>query len=114
MKRIAVSLALLLAACVSSEQTFTATGAKGHVINCTPGWTHGIVGNIANAQTSWGTCYEEAGRICGSRGYDIIERVGEGQYSSTAIAGADRNTAQAYGSATTTTNRTMVIKCKGE
>jgi hypothetical protein len=38
-----------------------ADGRKAHVINCTPGWTGGVVGAIAQAQTSWGTCFEKAG-----------------------------------------------------
>lgn len=103
-------LAALLAAasggCVSSQETFTPAGQKGHVINCTPGWTGGIVGAVANAQTSWGQCYQRAGEICGARGYNILQQVGEGQ--------AYAQVGQGGGFASTTNNRMMVIECKGD
>jgi ATPase family protein associated with various cellular activities (AAA) len=28
-------------------------------LNCTPGWTGGIVGAVVQAQISWGACYEK-------------------------------------------------------
>jgi hypothetical protein len=43
--------AISLAGYVKSEQTYTADGSQGHVISCTPGWTGGIVGAVANAST---------------------------------------------------------------
>jgi hypothetical protein len=95
-----------LSGCVSSAPLYTAAGQKGHVINCTPGWNHGIVGAIANANTAWGDCLKQAGEICGARGYDVLERVGE--------EGASAVANRYGGSATTTNNRTMVIQCKGE
>ena len=39
--------ALMLAGCVSAQETYTADGGKGHVISCTPAWTGGLVGSIA-------------------------------------------------------------------
>ena len=114
MRIVLCCIVLLLGACVSSQDTYTADGRKGHVINCTPSWTHGLVGNIANAQTSWGTCYQKAGEICGARGFDVLEKVGEGQQSTIVGGTANRNFAQVGGSSDTTTNRTMIIKCKGD
>jgi hypothetical protein len=46
--------AISLAGCVNSQQTYLADGQQGHVISCTPGWTGGVVGAMANASTSWG------------------------------------------------------------
>ena len=102
----AALLAVACSACVSSQETFTPTGQKGHVINCTPGWTGGVVGAVANAQTSWGQCYQRAGEICGARGYDILQQVGEGQ--------AYAQVAQGGGFASTTNNRMMIVQCKGD
>lgn len=106
MKWIGVVAGALLAGCVSAEPVFTASGQKGHVISCTPGWNGGIVGAIAHAQTSWGTCYQKAGEICGARGFTVLEKVGET---------GERVTVSRYGGdATTTNNRVMVIQCKGQ
>ncbi len=102
----AICAAIALAGCVSSQDTFTADGQKGHVINCTPGWTGGLVGAVANASTSWGQCYQKAGELCGARGYDILQQVGEGQVYGQATQGG--------GFVSTTNNRMMVVKCKGD
>jgi hypothetical protein len=103
-------LAALLAAasggCVSSQETFTPTGQKGHMISCTPGWTGGVVGAVANASTSWGQCYQKAGELCGARGYDILQQVGE--------QGAYAQAGQGGGFASTTNNRMMIVQCKGD
>jgi hypothetical protein len=99
----AVGVALWLNGCVSSQETFMADGTKGHVISCTPGWTGGIVGSIANASTSWGTCFEEAGNLCGARGYTVLTRSDEPGFYAQA--------AQYGGFASTTNNRMMIVRC---
>jgi hypothetical protein len=97
---------LLVAGCVNSKPTYTASGQVGHVIQCTPGWTGGLIGAVANASTSWGQCYEKAGELCGPRGYDILQQVGEnGAYAQGGSGG---------GFASTTNNRMMIVQCKGE
>jgi hypothetical protein len=101
--RLAV-LVPLLTACASNKEIYTADGQQGQVVSCTPGWTGGIVGAIADASTSWGQCYERAGEICGARGYVILQQVGEG--------GERADVSRYGGSARTTNNRMMVIKCK--
>ena len=100
------AVTLALAGCVNSKQTYTADGSQGHVINCTPAWTGGIVGQVAASSTSWGTCYEKAGEICGPAGYDIVQQVGEnGAYGQGGGGG---------GFVSTTNNRTLIVKCKGQ
>src|SRR5271166_3958538 len=94
------------AGCVNSQQTFTADGQQGHVITCTPAWTGGLVGAVANASTSWGQCYQKAGEICGAAGYDIVQQVGEG--------GVYGQAGQGGGFVSSTNNRMMVVKCKGQ
>ena len=102
----AVAAALIsLAGCSSSKQIYTADGQQGHVVTCTPAWTGGLIGQLASASTSWGQCYEKAGELCGSAGYDIIQQVGEG--------GAYGQGGQGGGFVSTTNNRTMIVKCKG-
>ena len=103
----AVAAAMIsLAGCSSSKQIYTADGQQGHVVTCTPAWTGGLIGQLASASTSWGQCYEKAGELCGSAGYDIIQQVGEG--------GAYGQGGQGGGFVSTTNNRTMVVKCKGQ
>jgi hypothetical protein len=95
----------LLAACVSNSQTYMADGQKAEIINCTPGWTGGLVGAIAQAQTSWGTCYEKAGELCGARGYIVLAKSDEPGFT----AQANR-----YGAFANTTNqRMLIVRCKG-
>ena len=109
---VACCAACFVAGCVSSQETFTAEGQKGHVISCTPGWTGGIVGSIANASTNWGTCYQKAGEICGARGYTVLARSDEPTFAAHASAHADRNMGAAHYSAATSSNRMMVVQCK--
>ncbi len=96
--------AALLAGCVSSQPMYTASGAQGHTITCTPGWTGGVVGAVANASTSWAQCYQKAGELCGARGYDILQQIGEG--------GVYGQAGQGGGFVSSTNNRMMIVKCK--
>jgi hypothetical protein len=70
-----------------------------------PGWTGGIIGAVANANTSWATCYEKAGELCGPAGYDVIQQTGEG-----GVYGQGGN---GGGFVSTTNNRSMIVNCKG-
>jgi len=99
-KGIAAALAaIILAGCVSSQETFTADGSKGHVIACPS--TAGLVG----AMTNWGTCYQRAGELCGARGYSVLSRSDEPGFA----AGWDRQ----GGGMGTTANRMMIVRCGG-
>jgi hypothetical protein len=81
---------MLLAGCTTNREIYTPDGRRGQAIQC-PG--------TAN---SWNGCYARAGEICGPRGYDIISRTGEEGLVVTPNL------------ASTTNNRSMVIKCKGD
>lgn len=109
-RRIVVGIVLLIAlplldGCVSTHETFTADGTKGFVISCTPAWTGGLVGSIANASTSWGTCFEAAGKQCGARGYTVLQRSDEPGFAAAVN--------QYGGFANTTNNRMMIVRCNG-
>jgi hypothetical protein len=76
---------LLLAGCsslqeaggLSAQETYLPSGEKGYSLECS---------NTNN----WGDCHEQAGDICGSAGYDVVERIDEPK----------------------TRQRVMLIKCK--
>jgi hypothetical protein len=98
--------AISLAGCSTNKQIYTADGQQGQLISCTPAWTGGIVGQIADSSTSWGTCYEKAGELCGPAGYDILEKTGE--------AGVYGQGGGNGGFVSTKNNRSMIVKCKGQ
>jgi hypothetical protein len=58
---ICVLSSIALVSCASLRTTYLANGDKGYAISC-----HGFL-------NSWDSCLIKAGRICGTRGYDIIE-----------------------------------------
>jgi hypothetical protein len=93
MGRVALLGVIALAAltvCVTSKPVYTPDGYQGQAINC-PG-TAG----------SWNGCFERAGQIFGPKGYDILSK-------------SDENGFVASGNnASTTNNRSMIIKCKGD
>jgi hypothetical protein len=53
--------AVTLVSCGSLRTTYLANGTKGYAIAC-----RGLL-------NTWDSCLVKAGRICGTRGYDIIE-----------------------------------------
>jgi hypothetical protein len=87
-----ITLCFSVAACATSRETYTASGEKGHSINC------------SGTALNWGMCYEKAGEICGAKGFDII------------AGGADQGaviTGSQFGLfGGTVMNRSMIIKCK--
>jgi len=89
----AVALAVTLTGCATSKQTYTADGRIGHSINC------------SGRDLTWGSCYAKAGDLCGTKGYEVLEKSGEQQ---SAVAGS------AYGIfGSTSFSRSMLITCKG-
>jgi hypothetical protein len=58
----------MVAGCASgptSRQTYLPDGRQGFVIEC-PG-----------TNQSWGDCYQQAGEVCGGRGYAVVSQVGD-------------------------------------
>jgi hypothetical protein len=94
MKKILIMaiFALLIVGCADSEPTFTSSGEKGYSIDCSGG------------DSSWGDCYEEAGEVCGTRGYRILEKMGDKKSS----IFVDKNSL----SSRSTNNRNLIIQCK--
>ena len=52
----------VLAGCASSSTTYGPDGRSAHTINC------------SGLARTWGACYEKAGDLCGSAGYDVMDR----------------------------------------
>ncbi len=56
-------MSLFVVACAAStSKTYDADGKVAYVITCQ--------GDLRN----WGSCYEKAGELCGTKGYDIINK----------------------------------------
>jgi hypothetical protein len=60
-----VSLVFVLTGCAFSKEIYLPDGTKGHSISC-----DGAAVGIAK-------CFEKAGDLCGSRGYDQLGREGQ-------------------------------------
>lgn len=90
----------LLGGCATATQTFAPDGRAAYSINCS--------GN----DRSWGMCFEKAGELCGSAGYDVYDRTAEGGWVSGGYGAANASgaTRSSYGGSTT--SRTILISCK--
>ena len=51
--------------CATASKTFTADGEEGYAIDC------------SGSALSWGMCYEKTGKLCGAKGYEVLERSGD-------------------------------------
>lgn len=82
----------LISGCATANEVYTPDGQKGYSINC------------SGKALTWGMCYEKAGELCGTRGYEIIFKSDEQGASVVA------NQFGLYGGSTA--SRSMIIKCK--
>ena len=90
-------VALTLASCATVKETYSADGRKAYTLNC------------SGTARGWDKCYASAGELCKGAGYDILDRSSE-DVSRASVEGS----ASGYGgSAVKTTERSMVIACKG-
>lgn len=79
----AIACLLLLAACATATPVYAPDGRRGAELDCS-GWAR-----------NWGMCYQKAGELCGTRGYDVLNR--------------SEDTAWAFGSPIT--NRHLLVAC---
>lgn len=87
---------LFMFGCAMSKKTYLSDGSEGHSISC-DGSAVGI--NV---------CFEKAGEICGSKGYDLISR--EGQVIPFGTGSANNQGAfVTYGAFNT---KSIMIRCK--
>jgi len=85
-----------LTGCAVAKPTYLPDGRQGVSISC-DGQAQGMA-----------ACYEKAGELCGSRGYDIVNR--EQQSSPTGSASVGRY--GAFGSYGSVETRSIMIVCK--
>jgi hypothetical protein len=85
-------IGLSLVGCATSRQTFGPDGRAAYSLNC------------SGLALTWGACYEKAGSICGSSGYDVVSVNGDSGSIVTA------NPESAFGSSVIT--RGMLVSCK--
>jgi hypothetical protein len=93
----ATLFAASLSGCASSNTTsliHLPNGETGFAVNCSG----------ADANSSWASCYVEAGQACGATGYDIISKDND---QGGAAGGSVTNVVSAN-----VKNRSMVIRCK--
>ena len=82
---------LLISGCASSSKTYGPSGEQAYSLNC------------SGTARNWGMCFEKAGEICKSRGYEII--------NATTDSGTIISATQSQLFATTTRSRTMLVSC---
>lgn len=92
MKTFATLTLALLAGCATARQTYTQDGRPGHTIEC------------GGTMNSWDSCYQKAGELCGSRGYDVQSKDGDTGYMAS-------GSGESY-VATQTVSRSLVIACR--
>lgn len=88
--------AAAISGCASASKTYMPNGRDGYSINC------------SGAARNWGMCYEKAGEICGTKGYEVL-RKDEGRG---AIASMNSSGYSSSGFAGTTHARSMLIQCR--
>jgi hypothetical protein len=94
---LALLVAIGLSACASSNTTSMINlpnGETGFAVNCSG----------ADANSSWASCYVQAGQACGATGHDIISKDSD---QGGATGGGVTNVVSAN-----VKNRSMVIRCK--
>lgn len=85
-------IVVFLSGCAMASKTYTSDGKQGYSISC------------SGSALNWGLCYEKAGDLCGSKGYEVLEKSGD---QGALVSG---NQYGVYGGSTI--NRSMIIKCK--
>ena len=97
---IAVPVVVLLGACATVKDTYSADGRKGYTLNC------------SGTARGWDKCYSAAGELCKEAGYDILDRSSE-DASFAAVGGSANSSGGSFGGSSVKTNeRSMVIACK--
>jgi len=87
-----IIIVLLLFGCATASKIYTPDGKVGYNITC------------SGSALNWGMCYEKAGDICGSKGYEVLSKSGD---KGTILSG---NQFGLYGGSVI--NRSMIIQCK--
>ncbi len=82
----------VISGCATVKETYSQDGKKAYTLNC------------SGTARGWDKCYSSAGDLCGTKGYNIMQKSSE---DLTAIGG----NAYSFGGAKTK-ERTMMVSCK--
>ena len=86
---------MTLGGCVTVKEVYGPDGRQAHAITCSQ-----AIG------VDWGDCFEEAGNLCGTRGYKVWNQSAS---QSTVVSGTEGSV---FGSSSE--SRTLLISCKDE
>ena len=94
---VGISLVIIIVAgCAISKKTYLPDGSEGYSISCD------------GAAVGINVCFEKAGQICGSNGYDLLNR--EGQIVPFGTGSASSN--QAFVTFGAFNTKSIMIRCK--
>jgi hypothetical protein len=103
-KILAISIAILLSGCAISKPTYLSDGSQGFSISCD------------GSAVGMNVCFEKAGEMCGSRGYDVLNKEGQIIYAGTSSSSARVNSsggaAQSFGYFGAFNTKSILVKCK--
>jgi hypothetical protein len=85
-------LTFILNGCATVKETYSQDGKKAYTLNC------------SGTARGWDKCYSAAGELCGTKGYDIMNRSSE---DTSSIGGS---TSGFFGAKTN--ERSMLVACK--
>lgn len=97
---------LLVSGCASISESYSPDGRKAYALNC------------SGTARGWDKCFTAAGKLCGEKGYDVLDKNTEEQV--TAGHGAEANVNRYGGNASSqgffgkTNERSMLIACKSK
>lgn len=103
MKKLLLLALLPLAGCMlpaPASKTYGPSGKPAYSISC-PG-----------SMNSWGHCYERAGDLCGTAGYDIVMQNGSATPFGMANGYANSAGASATGFSGAAVSRNILVQCK--
>jgi hypothetical protein len=103
-KKLLLIAVTAIAGCATVRESYAPDGRKAYALNC------------SGTARGWDKCLASAGEICGSNGYDVLDRSSEeivsGSYSSRADVSKSIGSASGSGFINKTNERAMLIACK--
>jgi hypothetical protein len=86
------AVAIAMSGCATASTTYGPNGRPAYSLNC------------SGLARSWGMCYEKAGELCGTKGYDVV---GQGSDRGAIVS---VNPSGGFGGSTI--SRSLLIECK--
>ena len=97
-------ITFILTSCAISKSTYLPDGKQGHSISCD------------GAAVGMNVCFEKAGELCGSRGYNVLNREGQVVYSGMNSGSVSINSisgqAQSFGFYGGFNTKSILVQCK--